>query len=93
MIKRNLNGEQNLTELRRTMANCPQLRDVFSVGGTWYISRVGGKLESCPWNYAERQALQMALFGSIEGKEEARYYKEARSASPGCTATQTHGDE
>jgi len=85
MIKRNLNGEQNLTELRRTMADCSQLRAVFSVGGTWYISRVGGKLESCPYHYAERQALQLALFGSIEGKEEARHYKEARSA--------THGDE
>ena len=74
-IKRNKNGQQNLRDLKSALKDSPSVADVYRLGGTWQISHVSGMVESCPYYCDERQALQLALFGAIESKEEARYNK------------------
>jgi len=75
MIKRNKNGQQNLRQLRAALKDCPSVADVYIVGGTWQISNVSGIVDTCPHYCDERQAIQLALYGAIESKEEARYNK------------------
>jgi len=73
-IKRNKDGQQNLVDLRSALTECNRVADVYRVGGNWQISNASGIVESCPWYYTERHAIQHALFGAIEYKEEARYH-------------------
>jgi len=74
-IKRNKNGQQNLRDLKSALKDSPSVADVYRLGGTWQISHVSGIVEHCPYYCDERQALQLALYGEIESKEEARYNK------------------
>ena len=75
MIKRNKDGQQNLRELKSALKDSPSVSDVYRLGGTWQISNVSGMVESCPHYYDERQAIQQALYGETESKEESRYHK------------------
>ena len=78
-IKRNKNGQQNLTDLRRAMDE----RDDVSVsrfGGNWvqrtWSEEMGAWMEStCPWHFDERMAIQSALYGEYESKAETDYHR------------------
>jgi hypothetical protein len=74
MIRRNKDGQQNLKDLRVAISVCPKTADVYKEGRNWKISSVTGIVDSCPWYYTERQALQMAVYGEVESREQARYH-------------------
>jgi hypothetical protein len=74
IIRRNKDGQQNLRDLKAAIKDCPKTADVYKNGRNWQISNKSGVVESCPWHYNERQAIQHAIYGVVEHKEEARYY-------------------
>jgi len=71
-IRRNKDGQQNLTDLRAAIKKCPKTADVYKLGRNWQISDRTGVVNCCPWYYTERQALQQALFENVESGEESR---------------------
>jgi len=73
-IRRNKDGQQNLVDLRSALDDCPRVADVYKLGGNWQISNVSGMVESCPWHYTERHAIQHALYSRIESKDTAKYH-------------------
>ena len=86
VIRRNKNGQQNLTDLRRAIAGRTDVR-VYSQGNDWIIERLAYGLElvnlqaigwhSRPlpyWIGSERQAIQFALYGDVESPDETQYY-------------------
>jgi hypothetical protein len=74
-IRRNADGQQNLSDLRKAL-DAEATRSVRSQGGQWIITSwvdSTGYESPCPYYYDERMAIQKALFGEIETPEEAQY--------------------
>ena len=75
-IRRNADGQQNLRDLRRELAKRDNVQ-VYRWGNSWKASTfVDGawRVETCHWNWTERQAIQAALFGEAESPAEAEYH-------------------
>jgi hypothetical protein len=75
-IRRNADGQQNLTDLRRELAKRSDLR-VYRESGNWKTFTLVGnvwRVKTCPWNWTEQQAIQSALFGEAESLAEAKYH-------------------
>jgi len=77
-IRRNKDGQQNLNDLRKALAEC-QTASVHKLSGNWVVSKlVQGNTwfeTPTPHYYDERMAIQKALFGEVESKDEVLYYK------------------
>ena len=74
-IRRNKNGMQNLFDLRRAVDDHSTL-SVERSGGSWEVKTLIDNtwhVNTCPYHYDERQALQSALFGEVESVDEAKY--------------------
>jgi len=69
-IKRNLNGEQSLTDLRARFKESVNKR-MENDNGNWVISDQFGS-QKYPMRYNEREVLQLFLFGKAESKQDAR---------------------
>jgi hypothetical protein len=82
-IRRNKDGQQNLADLRKALAAC-QEATVQRVGGNWEMSTKSNERGSVwltttlPYHYTERQAIQRALLGEAESKDEVKYWHAAR---------------
>ena len=75
-IRRNADGQQNLTDLRRELAKHNNIQ-VYHESGRWLISTLvdnAWRVESCPWNWTERHAIQSALLAAPESPDEAKYH-------------------
>lgn len=70
-IRRNKDGQQSIRDLRSALSETRIT--VYWQGGNWMISDAYGITTPCPYWLTERQAIQKALFGEAESKEEARY--------------------
>jgi hypothetical protein len=76
-IRRNTDGQQNLSDLRRALAASPHT--VHRQGGNWIMQQWsdshGAYLEHpAPYWMNERQAIQKVLFGEFEREDECRYH-------------------
>lgn len=75
-IRRNKDGQQNLSDLRLALSSRLDVH-VYRQGGNWVISKWDGTVwhaGPCSYTYDERAAIQRALFGEIEGPEEIQYH-------------------
>ena len=77
-IRRNQDGQQNLTDLRKALAESRHM--IHRQAGNWIIQQwsEGHKayLESpAPYWYSERQAIQKALGLEVETKDQAAMWK------------------
>lgn len=77
-IRRNKDGQQNLTDLRKALAESPHV--VYSQGGGWIMGRWseshGAYLERpAPHYWGEREAIQSVLFGGIETECDYHQYR------------------
>jgi hypothetical protein len=75
LIRRNADGQQNLTDLRKALAASPHM--IYSQGGNWIVQQWsdshGAYLEQpAPYWMNERQAIQKVLFGQYESADEAK---------------------
>jgi len=82
-IKRNRSGQQNLNDLRRELAKRDDVT-VYTEGGNWVISRLQAEfhywlVSPCPYWYTERQAIQHALYGQPETKDQEAYIRRKAS--------------
>jgi hypothetical protein len=76
LIRRNADGQQNLTDLRKALAASPH--SIYSQGGNWIMQQWSEShnayLEQpAPHYWTERQAIQKVLFGDVESADEAKY--------------------
>ena len=76
-IRRNADGQQNLIDLRRALAESPHM--VYSQGGDWIVSiwsDVAGAFLTHPMGpwAGERQAIQKALGLDVESKDHAAMF-------------------
>ena len=77
-IRRNADGQQNLSDLRKAVADLPDTT-VRRDGGNWVVSirdnQGNWRGTWMPYHYAERQALQWALRREVESKDEAAFHR------------------
>lgn len=79
--RRNKDGKQNLTDLRKLLADRDDL-NVYRFGGNWKIGRFSKNCwheTSCHYSVDERGAIQIALYGSEEASYEIEFAKHRAS--------------
>jgi hypothetical protein len=77
-IKRNKDGRQCITDLRRELDARSDV-NVHKLGGNWIVGKLIDNCwheNPCPYYFDERQALQFALFGEAESEAESAYHAE-----------------
>ena len=76
-IRRNANGQQNLTDLRKALA--ASRHTVHRQGGNWIMQQWSESHNAyvetpAPYWMDERQAIQTVLFGESESPDEAKFH-------------------
>ena len=75
-IRRNADGQQSIRDLRKALARTRN--SIYRQCGNWITSewseaRGCYMIETCPYHWTERQAIQSVL-GEVESKDEAKYH-------------------